>query len=376
MFRFKSIKPLLSKEGYTVRDLVKEILDLADSTIYKYTRGEGNPTLAALNILAEGLSKLLQRPIYINDLVETIDEDQPVNIAPDKLSELELQNADNYEIIKAVSNVIRKNLDDVKMPVSVSNLPAVIKTASATQKSKKFKFLALALWALLMISGGIAGVFLQNRYGFLESSPPPVPKLLFPSRNVITKNLELVVEKTRNAKGYDFYLKNADNNLVLIEADDFENHKSTKLAVPPILCRGGNYAWTARARNGGNTSSWASAMSFSYNPPAELKDIPNVSEYPKLPKEPTPLEPQGTVTSKNLTLRLAKSDDAVVYGFYMRDLTTGELVVYAPYVKKPSYKVDPELIIDGHSYRWNANSINCTGFSEISRLAFFDVKLP
>jgi len=105
MFRLKSIKSLLAEEGYSVQDLVNEIMDLADSTIYKYARGEGNPTLLALNILAEGLTKLLNRPIDIHELVETREPNNSANISPSKLENLELQNTDNYEIIKALSSV-------------------------------------------------------------------------------------------------------------------------------------------------------------------------------------------------------------------------------------------------------------------------------
>ena len=348
--------------------------------MYQYARGEGNPTLAALNILAKGLENLFGHPIDINDLVETVsfygngeNEDvlKPQNSLDNDL--LEDESSDNYQIVNVIVNKIKQSIAKIE-PVSSSL--ELVQTQVTQPKSKKRKILPILASGILMVAGIFFGVALQNYYGFLEAKAPPVPKLLFPSREVVTEDIELVVEKTRNAKGYDFYLKNADNNLVLIETDDFENHRSSKLRVPPFLCRGGNYSWTARARNGGNASSWASAMPFKYNPPVGATSIPNIADYSTLPQKPTPLSPQGTVTTKDIVLKLKPDSNVVLYGFYMRDLTTDDLVVYAPYETKPEYKVDPDLIIDGHSYRWNANSINCIGFSEISDLAFFDVDLP
>ena len=381
MFRLRNLKNLLASKGFQVKDLLNEILDLADATVYQYARGEGNPTLAALNTLAKGLENLFEHPIDINDLVEAVNLDnnnaeiKGILKSQDSINDEIFKNteSDNYQIVNVIVNKIRQSI--AKYEPEVPSLE-LVQTQKTPPNSKKRIILPILASGILMVAGIFLGVALQNYYGFLEAKTPPVPKLLFPGREVVTEDIELVVEKTRNAKGYDFYLKNADNNLVLIETDDFENHRSTKLRVPPFLCRGGNYSWTARARNGGNASSWASAMPFKYNPPVGATSIPNIADFSALPEKPIPLSPQGTIDSIDLVLKLEANSDAVLYGFYMRDLTTDDLVVYAPYETKPEYKVDPSLIIDKHSYRWNANSINCIGFSKISDLAFFDVELP
>lgn len=192
--------------------------------------------------------------------------------------------------------------------------------------------------------------------------PSTTPTLIGPEGVIHDNHPKLRLYPVEGANRYAFFLRGIRSESYLLNNIVSPNphyHPPPKIFIP-----GERYLWTAKAHTAKGWSSAATPLIF-----IVLTD----SNFETSLTKPSPPQvrlglDENTTTP---TLSVEPSDHANWYGFYVRDITTDELVYDNDYAAEPSVIIPAGLLTPGHDFRWNARVRNAAGWSEFCERSYF-----
>ena len=165
------------------------------------------------------------------------------------------------------------------------------------------------------------------------------------------------------ATGYGLYVEDAASGVLVYNNDAVGN--ITSFAMPSgTLLAGHSYVWNVQASNTSGFSAYSTKYYF--------------VEQGTAPSAPTPVSP-GTGTSPGSTLTTlvptfswSTVTGATGYGLYVEDVASGVLVYNNDAVGNiTSFAMPSGTLVAAHSYVWNVQASNTSGFSAYSTRYYF-----
>lgn len=392
------LKLFLEENNLSVYKLAQEVakdLKLAPQTIYKYADGTRNPTLKSAEIVVFSLQRLLPNmEVFLSDifdfslsgksvevstnLLENEDHKsspQLTHIGSDLVLSTDIFEQDNFyeinEVYETAYKIAYPNSDvNLVKWTEFSQDQEYYDTNASSPKINKWRgFFRNLIFASTFLGIGLYGGYLINQPEELQ--PPSVATPIGPEGIITGVRPTLRATNAEKASLYKFTVRNVLNDQIII-SERSENPWYV-VGEEHLLCPNVEYEWVVVPENIAGEADKSPAMAFTIEDSSS--PLNNVTSYER-PDQPVIIAPKGEVQTITPILEVNAIPHTIQYGFYIRNLTTNEVVMIQDDIKSNQYQVPTDILEDGHRYRWNSVAKSCGGNSIFSDTVEFEVNLP